>query len=197
MPCYVYLYCFHGFGNVDYHVDSPNHVIASTASDSLFVSRAVLKELAEYWPIANVLMKLFDKYANDKMKRAKVIKTGSKIAELQELHADQKNVSSESNMNNYYCSDSGTEIQNDIIAKNDGSPLTYGNRPSPTHLMSSGVSPSSTLNKGNRSQPNIEQLVQQIKHLKEDIKKLICYPHQLKLEKRRQHRQPNHSQIYH
>ena len=116
-------------------------------------------------------MKLFDKYANDKMKRAKVIETGSKIAELQELHADQKNVSSESNMNNYYCSDSGTEIQNDIIAKNDGSPLTYGNRPSPTHLMSSGVSPSSTLNKGNRSQPNIEQLVQQIKHLKEDIKK--------------------------
>lgn len=154
-----------------YHVDSPNHVIASTASDSLFVSRAVLKELAKYWPIANVLMKLFDKYANDKMKRAKVIETGSKIAELQELHADQKNVSSESNMNNYYCSDSGTEIQNDIIAKNDGSPLTYGNRPSPTHLMSSGVSPSSTLNKGNRSQPNIEQLVQQIKHLKEDIKK--------------------------
>lgn len=152
-----------------YHIDSPNHVIASTASDSLFVSRAVMKELAKHWPIANVLMKLFDKYANDKMKRAKLIETGSKIAELQELHADQKTMSSESNLNNYYCSEDSTKIENDIIANNDGSPLSYGNRPSPNHLISSGVSPGNTLNKDAGSQPNIEQLVQRIKHPKQNV----------------------------
>ena len=35
-----------------YHVDSTNAVIASTATDSLYVSRAVLKELQKSWPIA-------------------------------------------------------------------------------------------------------------------------------------------------
>lgn len=68
-----------------YHVDSSNPVIAATASDSLFISRGVLKEMGKYWQIVGVLLKLFDKYANDKIKRAHVIETGSLIAELQEI----------------------------------------------------------------------------------------------------------------
>lgn len=56
-----------------YHVDSTNQVIASTALDLLRVSRNVLRELAKYWPIARVLNNLFDKYADDKIKRSRVI----------------------------------------------------------------------------------------------------------------------------
>lgn len=84
---YVYI-IFSALLMLIYHVDSPNTAIASTASDSLYVSRAVLKELVKYWPIANVLLRLFDKHANDKMKRAKVIENCSKAAELQDLDND-------------------------------------------------------------------------------------------------------------
>ncbi|OBA21799.1 hypothetical protein METBIDRAFT_39216 [Metschnikowia bicuspidata var. bicuspidata NRRL YB-4993] len=73
-----------------YHVDSSNPVIASTASDSLFISKSVLKELGKYWQVVGVLLKLFDKYANDKIKRAQVIKRGSIIAEMQERKSDQE-----------------------------------------------------------------------------------------------------------
>ncbi|RLV95706.1 hypothetical protein JA1_000711 [Spathaspora sp. JA1] len=76
---YVYI-TFSALVMLIYHVDSANTVIASTASDSLYVSRSVLKELVKYWPIAGVLMKLFDKYANDKWKRAKVIEHRSQHA---------------------------------------------------------------------------------------------------------------------
>lgn len=157
-----------------YHVDSPNHIVATTASDSLFVSRAVLKELARHWPIADVLSKLFDKYADDKMKRAKVIETGSKIAELQELHADQRTTNNESSLNNYYCSNDDSKIENDIVAKSDATPLSYGNRSSPSQLVSSCISPGTNIfnNKPTQetiNQPNIEQLVQQIKHPKKSI----------------------------
>lgn len=67
-----------------YHVDSTNQAIASTALDSLFILRAVLRELGKHWPIASVLLKLFEKYANDKIKRAEVIERGTTIAEMQE-----------------------------------------------------------------------------------------------------------------
>lgn len=87
-----------------YHVDSPNSVIASTASDSLFILRAVLKDLGQYWPIALVLTKLFDKYANDKIKRARVIENGSKMAELQELNATQQAIKVLNNMSQFYTS---------------------------------------------------------------------------------------------
>ncbi|EGW33256.1 uncharacterized protein SPAPADRAFT_136216 [Spathaspora passalidarum NRRL Y-27907] len=80
---YVYI-TFSALVMLIYHVDSANTVIASTASDSLYVSRSVLKELSKYWPIAGVLMKLFDKYANDKWKRAKVIEHRSQHAEYTE-----------------------------------------------------------------------------------------------------------------
>ena len=73
-----------------YHVDLPNHLISSAASDSLFVLRAVLKELSKYWPIAGVLLKLFEKYANDKIKRAHVIEVGSKMAEYEEMSAENR-----------------------------------------------------------------------------------------------------------
>ncbi|CAX43450.1 transcriptional regulatory protein, putative [Candida dubliniensis CD36] len=73
-----------------YHVDSTNGVIASTATDSLYVSRAVLKELQKAWPIAGVLLKLFDKYANDKLKRSKLIESSSKVADYKETVANEK-----------------------------------------------------------------------------------------------------------
>lgn len=67
-----------------YHVDSTNPAIASTASDSLFISRGVLKELSRYWPIVDVLLRLFDKYANDKFKRAQMIEKGEIIAHMED-----------------------------------------------------------------------------------------------------------------
>lgn len=67
-----------------YHVDSSNSAIASTASDSLFISRGVLKELSRYWPIVDVLLRLFDKYANDKIKRAHMIEKGEIIAHMED-----------------------------------------------------------------------------------------------------------------
>lgn len=70
-----------------YHVDSSNVVIASAASDSLFITRAVLKELGNFWPIVGVILKLFDKYANDKIKRAQMIERGTIIAEMLEMNS--------------------------------------------------------------------------------------------------------------
>ncbi|SGZ52620.1 CIC11C00000003301 [Sungouiella intermedia] len=73
-----------------YHVDSSNQVIASTASDSLFISRAVLKELGKHWAIVSVLIKLFDKQANDKIKRAEMIERASYIHEMEESKSDME-----------------------------------------------------------------------------------------------------------
>lgn len=70
-----------------YHVDSSNNVIALTALDSLYVSRAVLQELAKYWPIARVLMNLFDKYGNDKIKRRRLIDHSIKRELLADVQA--------------------------------------------------------------------------------------------------------------
>lgn len=148
-----------------YHVDSTNHVISSTASDSLFVSRAVLKELSKFWPIANVLLKLFDKYADDKIKRAKVIEIGSKIDELQEVTA-QKN-----SIQNYYGTSSTSNNDNHL-------PVSYAteshSHDSPSHLLTSGVSPGTDIfNKAQdyrtdtKQEPNIEELVHQFKHPKQ------------------------------
>lgn len=128
-----------------YHVDSSNQVIASTASDSLFISRAVLKELGKYWPIVGVLIKLFDKFANDKIKRAQVIERGTIIAEMQE----RKN---------------GQHSQTGMSSK------AVHSSNSPT-LVASGVSPRQTnvntqpnfSKPTDEPQPNIEQLVRQYK----------------------------------
>lgn len=69
---YIYI-AFSALMMLIYHVDLTNQVIALTALDLLYVLRAVLRELAKYWPIARVLMNLFDKYADDKFKRKKLI----------------------------------------------------------------------------------------------------------------------------
>lgn len=71
-----------------YHIDSSNSVIASAASDSLFITRGVLKELGKYWPIVSVLLKLFDKQANDKIKRAKVIERETRLHEKTNGHSE-------------------------------------------------------------------------------------------------------------
>ncbi|ODV77302.1 uncharacterized protein CANTADRAFT_34018, partial [Suhomyces tanzawaensis NRRL Y-17324] len=116
-----------------YHVDSANQVVAVTASDSLFVTKNVLRELAKYWPVARVLNKLFDKYANDKIKRAKVIENGTKIAEYQELNANIKAMKRENSINDYY-----TE-------KNNNNPTNNQTGRSPSASVTSGISPGGAL----------------------------------------------------
>ncbi|KAG5417308.1 CTF1 [Candida metapsilosis] len=85
---YVYI-AFSALVMLIYHIDSTNTVIASTASESLLVSRAVVQKLGDYYPVVKVLIKLFDKYANDKIKRASVIESGMMINEMTEKRADE------------------------------------------------------------------------------------------------------------
>lgn len=117
-----------------YHVDSPNNVIALTASDSLFVSRAVLRELGKYWPIAGVLVKLFDKYANDKFKRAKIIENATKVDEYQEIEAIKKERDTHNNINSYYGT-TATSTSSNVIPNNQVISSPSG------HLTASGISP--------------------------------------------------------
>ncbi|KAK6457725.1 fungal-specific transcription factor domain-containing protein [Scheffersomyces xylosifermentans] len=171
---YVYI-SFSALVMLIYHVDSSNSVISSTASDSLFVSRAVLRELAKYWPIAGVLMRFFDKYANDKIKRAKVIENGTRIAEYQELSANQKALNEQSNdMSGYYgvtnnesVNSSGNHVQGGNFRKDI---KQYGHNHSPSlNSVTSGVSPGGGVyseyhqNVAQPKQPNIDELVQQFK----------------------------------
>lgn len=138
-----------------YHVDSTNPVIASTASDALFISRAVLKELGKYWPIAGVLLKLFDKYANDKMKRAEVIERNNQIVD----HQERQSVG---------------YTEPDAFVPSE----TVNHGPaSPANLATSGVSPrGGSYNYAQPQrlqpvpktpQPDLEQLVRQFKHKKD------------------------------
>lgn len=142
-----------------YHVDSTNPVIASTASDALFISRAVLKELAKYWPIASVLIKLFDKYANDKMKRAEVIERNNQIVDHQERQKTRH-------------SDTGATTRPERVQHERE--YQTGGPASPANLATSGVSPrGSSYNYGSmpqtlqpqpkHPQPDLEQLVRQYK----------------------------------
>lgn len=131
-----------------YHVDLPNHLIASAASDSLFVLRAVLKDLSKYWPIAGVLLKLFEKYANDKIKRARVIEVGSKLAEYDESAGDRQKT---------------YEYENGGSQNGDTDSMHHDNH---KHTVSSDAySPSSGVSPGAHplgDQP-LDQLVQQFK----------------------------------
>lgn len=120
-----------------YHMDLSNQVIASTALDSLFISRAVLKELGRYWPIVSVLIKLFDKYANDKIKRAQMIERGTIIAEMQERS-------------------NGRHSQTGVGSKALTSPNLDGSEVSPRGGQYNDYS--------QYKQPNIEQLVKQYKN---------------------------------
>ncbi|KAK6464275.1 fungal-specific transcription factor domain-containing protein [Scheffersomyces coipomensis] len=183
-----------------YHVDSANTVISSTASDSLLVSRAVLKELSNYWPIARVLMKLFDKYANDKIKRAKVIENGNKIAEYQELSASQKAA-----QNQYY--DNGNNNGNNTNAQR--SPIrqlqqgngagglntkVFTNSPG-NHSTTSGVSPGGGIyNEYTRQQRSpihhqIHQPQSQSQPLLNPTANLEELVHQIKRNKQKQQKQ--------
>ncbi|KAF3988951.1 hypothetical protein FT663_03068 [Candidozyma haemuli var. vulneris] len=145
-----------------YHVDSTNPVIASTASDALFISRAVLKELAKYWSIASVLIKLFDKYANDKMKRAEVIERNNQIVDHQERQKSR------------YTDNSTITRSERLHHEKD----PHGGPVSPANSATSGVSPrGSSYNYTTPPQtsqpvpkppqPDIEQLVRQFKNKKE------------------------------
>ena len=86
---YVYI-LFSAMIMLVYHVDLSLNVVAVTASDSLYVLKGVLKEIAKHYPVATMLVRLFEKYANDRIKRAKVIEKGTKIAEYQEQTASRK-----------------------------------------------------------------------------------------------------------
>lgn len=143
-----------------YHVDSTNPVIASTASDSLFISKGVLKEMGKYWQVVGVLLKLFDKYANDKIKRAQVIERGTIIAEMLERKSSKH-----------------FEAQRE--------PAVYAQREVPGQVSSS-ISPHGTKyssgqyynganrqSQENKTSPDIEQLVRQYKQkLKDDGEKI-------------------------
>lgn len=137
-----------------YHVDLPNHLISSAASDSLFVLRAVLRELSKYWPIAGVLLKVFDKYANDKIKRARVIEVGSKMAEYEEMTA-------ESRQKSYY------EYDNDGDQRGENSHHEPHNNVETTDTYSpnSAVSPTARpLGDQPPGDQPLDQLVHQLKH---------------------------------
>ncbi|QEO23393.1 hypothetical_protein [Candidozyma auris] len=137
-----------------YHVDSTNPVIASTASDALFISRAVLKELAKYWPIASVLIKLFDKYANDKMKRAEVIERNNQIVDHQERQKTRH-------------SDTGATTRPERVQHERE--YQTGGPASPANSATSGVSPrGSSYNYG--SMPQTSQ--PQPKHPQPDLEQL-------------------------
>lgn len=81
-----------------YHVDSSNASISSTAADSLYIARAVLKELAFRWPVASILLTVFEKYGADRMKRARLIEKNNQISEYQERTA-MRNMSGSSTSN--------------------------------------------------------------------------------------------------
>lgn len=126
-----------------YHIDSTNNLIASTASDSLIILRAVLKELAKYYPIAGVLVRLFDKYTDDKIKRAKVIERGSRIAMNQEMNSAKRAMDTQNNLQAYYGSHNRQQspLQYEAgVPQTDGEP-SLKETISPTHLMASGISP--------------------------------------------------------
>lgn len=139
-----------------YHVDSSNQVIASTASDSLYISLSVLKELGKYWPIVSVLIRLFDKYANDKIKRAQIIERGTIIAEMQE------------NKNGQH---SRTGMSSKAVpATNSPALVVSGVSPRGTRPDDFAQTTSNFAKPGTGTQPNIEQLVRQYK-LNGEVKK--------------------------
>lgn len=135
-----------------YHIDSQNQAIATTASDSLFILRAVMRELAKYWPMAKVLCKLFDKHANDKIKRANVIERGTQIAEYQEKAATVNEtkkpfgmyLSNESNMEHTAMNNATSQ---DSIATSFNNETQTQTAASPSLIMS-GVSPGGTVYAG-------------------------------------------------
>lgn len=150
-----------------YHVDSSKQVISSTAAESLFICRAVLRELAKHWPIAGVLSKLFDKYANDKIKRAIVIENSTKVAEYQEYSASQKAKKDENDLNTFYNStDHGAGPRANSMKQNYQNGNTDSMHFSP-NSQASGVSPGGGIYERTQGplarQPNIEELVQQFK----------------------------------
>lgn len=108
-----------------YHVDSSTSTISSAASDSLFICRAVLKELGKYWPIASVLTKLFEKYGNDRIKRAEVIDRNNVIVELQEREKNNQQQA---------------RAQRPLVAK-QRMESGFGNPISPSDSATSGISP--------------------------------------------------------
>lgn len=141
-----------------YHVDLQNNVIAATAADLLFILRAVLKELSRHYPVATILLKLFDKYANDKILRAKIIASNSRQAELLESKD-----APHSSINPFH-----TTTQN-------GRQEQY----SPAGLAVLGISPGETRHRlphAQKQAPNlplsqpkqrsIEQAIEQVKHPK-------------------------------
>lgn len=150
-----------------YHVDLPNQLVATAASDSLFVLRAVLKELLKYWPIAGVLLKLFEKHANDKIKRAHVIDNGSKLAEYAEMSGEKRQSAyydyEEKDGDEKDYSDNTGHTANSTTGHtrgNNGNHLDYNVNPQDTFSPASAVSPTSN---PHVNQP-LDQLVQQLKH---------------------------------
>lgn len=145
-----------------YHVDLLNSVIASTAADLLFILRAVLKELSRHWSVATILLKLFDKYANDKILRAKIIASSSRQAELLESKDTPH-----SSINPFYTT--SLNGRSEAFSNGRQEPFSPG-------LTALGISPGGTRHEAPKNapkldfsqpkQPNIDQLIQLVKHPK-------------------------------
>ncbi|EGV60810.1 Transcriptional activator of fatty acid utilization [Yamadazyma tenuis] len=144
-----------------YHVDSSNKLISSTASDSLVTLKTVMDQMSEVFPIAKVLLKLFEKYANDRINRAKVIERTGRIAMRQEMSSSKRALENEQNMKAYY-GNSNTG-GNENLTRDNGNTLNSDFMHT-TSSVSSGVSP--------RAEPfvnrdpttaNFEQMVQEVK----------------------------------
>lgn len=142
-----------------YHVDSSNHLISSTASESLVILRKALQELTVNFPIANVLIKLFEKYASDRIKRAKVIEKGSRIAINQELNSARRAIDTENNLKSYYGNNKPT--YNGESGEERPSDDTNSQFISPSHSIGSGVSPKASTKP--YESDDFEKLVQEIK----------------------------------
>lgn len=141
-----------------YHVDSTNKVISTTATDSLSILTKVLDELSNLFPIASVLQRLFEKYANSKVKRAQVIERSGRLALNQELSRAKRAAVTEKNLRAFYGDNNYNEnnkLEGDIS----------NNLISPTHLITSGVSPTGEkyIPHSDPMQHNFEQLVEEIK----------------------------------
>lgn len=147
-----------------YHVDSSNNLISSTASESLVILRKTLQELAINFPIASVLIKLFEKYASDRIKRAKVIEKGSRMAMNQELSSAKRAFDTENNLKAYYGSGQSPNYNNgngnvhkNLNPDDDANPQFI----SPSHLIGSGVSPKA--HEKPFEEDDFEKLVQEVK----------------------------------
>lgn len=140
-----------------YHVDSTNHLISSTAADSLVILKTVLEQMTNNFPVAKVLLKLFEKYADSQIKRAQVIERTGRKALNQELSSAKRAMENEQNMKAYYGNSTPSEITSgngDTLSPQYMNPNLIQTDNSTSGVFSYRKDP---------TKANFEQMVQEIK----------------------------------